>query len=81
MYNLMDAHERGALMLIRLIAVALIGWTILEISFYVLDSDSHFHNHPIPVLACVLWAFPCVAGIVGLIKAKELAHWIADKLE
>jgi hypothetical protein len=79
MFNLMDAPQRGALMLIRLIAVALIGWTVLELSFYVLDS--RFHDHPVPILACVLWSLPFITGIIGLIKAKALAAWIADMLE
>jgi hypothetical protein len=75
----MDAPERGALMLVRFIAAALIGWTIVDFALYWAVSQ---HNHtPMNIFSCVLDLIPALLGIVMLVRAKAVAQWISDKLE
>ena len=75
----MDAPERGALMLVRFIAAALIGWTIVELVLYWAVSD---HNHTaMQALPCILKSVPLLLGITVLIKAKALAEWISNILD
>jgi uncharacterized membrane protein HdeD (DUF308 family) len=75
----MDAPERGALMLIRVIATALIGWAIADITLYcVLQQHKKL---PVEILPCILKSISAVVGIVILIKSKTLAQWIQDKLD
>jgi hypothetical protein len=76
---IMDAPERGALMLVRFIAAALIGWTMVDLALYWVIAQ---HNHtPVETFPCVLKSIPCVLGIVMLIKAKAIAEWISNKLD
>jgi succinate-acetate transporter protein len=75
----MDAPERGALMLVRFIAAALIGWTIVELVLYWAVCD---HNHTaMQALPCILKLVPLLLGITVLIKAKALAEWISNILD
>ena len=43
----MDAPERGALMLVRFIAAALLGWAVVEIALYVVVSQHY--NRPLEI--------------------------------
>jgi hypothetical protein len=55
----METPERGALMLVRFTAVALIGWTLVELALYVAISQ---HNSiPITFLPC-LNSLPPIIG-------------------
>ncbi|HZL78945.1 MAG TPA: hypothetical protein VFC17_08830 [Candidatus Limnocylindrales bacterium] len=75
----MDAPERGALMLVRFIAAALIGWTIVELVLYWAVCD---HNRTaMQALPCILKSVPLLLGIMVLIKAKALAEWISNILD
>jgi len=74
----MDAPERGALMLIRVVAVALIGWTIADISLYC--ALQQHNNKPVEILPCILKSITAVVGVVILIKSRSIAEWISDKL-
>jgi hypothetical protein len=75
----MDAPERGALMLVRFIAVALIGWSCAEIALYVVLCRHRVL--PIEILPCVIRSLPFLAGVVILIKARPIAEWVAEKLD
>ena len=75
----MDSPERGALMLVRFIAAALIGWSLLELALYVVVS--HHNDVPVAVVPCVVKSLPFVAGVVILIKSRSLAEWLSDKLD
>ena len=79
MFARMDAPERGALMLVRFIAAALIGWTIVELVLYWAVCD---RNHTaMQMLPCIVKSVPLLLGIVALIKAKALAEWISNILD
>jgi hypothetical protein len=84
----MDAPERGALMLVRFIAVSLIGITVVEIALYWVVNGDHggivnhpYHPPPIKIFPYVLRSVPALLGVVILIKAKTLAEWISNKLD
>jgi hypothetical protein len=75
----MEASERGALMLVRFVAAALIGWTLVEITLYVLVAR---HNDaPVKVVPCIIRSLPMIAGLAMLVKARAVAEWVADKLD
>jgi len=65
-------------MLVRFIAVALIGFGVIELSLSWLESSAH--HVPFRVFDFVLPAILFVAGIVVLVKAGSLAAWISNKL-
>lgn len=75
----MDSPERGALMLVRIIAAALIGWAVVELALY-WAIRSH-DNLPLETGTCLLKSLPLLAGVIMLIKARSLAEWISDKLD
>jgi hypothetical protein len=75
----MDAPARGALMLVRFIALSLMGWTLVELGLYWVISSSH--HTPLKIFPCLLKSIPLVLGVVMLVRAKPLAQWLSDKLE
>jgi hypothetical protein len=75
----MEAPERGALMLVRFTAVALIGWSCVENALYVVLC--RHQGLPIELLPCVIRSLPFLAGLVMLVKSRSLAQWLADKLD
>jgi hypothetical protein len=75
----MDAPERGALMLVRVVAVALIGWAMIDFALYWIVSQHY--NRPMKIFPCIVKSIPAVLGIAALIKSKALAQWISDKLD
>jgi hypothetical protein len=75
----MEAPERGALMFVRFLACAVMGWALAEVALYVAVC---YHKHlPVEIFPCVVKAIPFVIGLVMLLKARALAEWIADKLD
>jgi hypothetical protein len=75
----MDAPHRGALMLVRFIAVALIGLGVIELSLSWVES---YERHTsMKTFDFVLPAMLVVLGVVGLVKADSLAEWISNKLD
>jgi hypothetical protein len=75
----MEAPERGALMLVRFTAVALIGWTMVEIALYVVIT--RHNDQPIEALPCVIRSLPALTGLVMVVKARAIAQWLAEKLD
>jgi len=75
----MDAPHRGALMLVRFVAVALIGLGLIELSLSWITSSTH--HTPMRVADFVLPAILLAAGVAALIKAHALAEWVANKLD
>jgi heme/copper-type cytochrome/quinol oxidase subunit 1 len=75
----MDAPHRGALMLVRFVAVALIGLGVIVLSLSWIQSS--MRHTPIRAVDFVLPAVLCVLGTVFLIKANALATWISNKMD
>jgi hypothetical protein len=78
----MEAPERGALNLVRIIGVMLVVATILELGFYWAECAFHkpepLHAEKLPILYRLI---PAVLGFVVLIKARGIAEWISDQLD
>jgi hypothetical protein len=71
----MDAPERGALMLVRLIGVrSSAGQRFGTRSLWAKCATQK--TVPVEIIPCVLKSFRC-AGVVMLIKARALAEWIS----
>jgi hypothetical protein len=75
----MDASERGAMMLVCSVAIALIGFGLAELAV-TLAADAN-HQIPVEVLPCVLKSLPVVAGVAILIKSRAIAQWLNDLLD
>jgi hypothetical protein len=75
----MDAPERGALMLVRIIAIGLIGWALTELALYL--AVCKHKNVPVEVLPCLCRSLPLLVGVGLLIKARTLAEWISNFLD
>jgi hypothetical protein len=77
----MDAPERGALMLVRLIGVLFVVASILELGLY--WAECSFAKPPVPVekIPCILKLIPAAIGLVVLVKAKAIAEWLSDKFD
>lgn len=77
----MDAPERGALTLVRLIGVMLVVATILELGLYWAKCSVPNHRVPVELVPVLLRLIPAVLGIILLIKARTVAEWLSDFLE
>ena len=66
-------------MLVRFIALSLIGVAIVEVALYWVLASSH--HEPVEILDCVLKSIPAVVGLLILIKAKAVARWISEKMD
>ena len=77
----MDAPERGALMLVRLIGVLFVVASILELGLY--WAKCAFAKPPVPAetIPCALKLIPAVIGFVILIKGKAIAERISNILD
>jgi len=75
----MEAPERGALMLVRFVAVTLIGWSCVELALYV--AICHHQKLSVGVLPVMIRSLPCLAGLVMLVKSRPLAAWLAELLD
>ena len=66
-------------MLIRFIAVSLMGVTLVNLALYWVVAQ---HNHTeMTLLSCALKSIPAIIGVVCMIKARALAEWISNKLD
>jgi hypothetical protein len=77
----MDSSQRGALMLVRLIAACVMVIGLLDTGLYLTQCLAPKHPVPVKIFPIVLDSIPFVIGVAVLIKAKAIANWIADKIE
>ena len=85
----MESSQRGALGLVRLIALCIIVIGLLDGGMYVTQYLAHNYgpghraqqHAPVNILRLAFDSLPIVAGIVMLIKAKAIAEWLADLIE
>jgi hypothetical protein len=75
----MEAPERGALMLVRIIAATLIGWTMVDLGLYF--AICQHDQVPMRLIPCLLKSLPLLAGVIALIKSKALAEWVSSRLD
>jgi hypothetical protein len=87
----MDSSERGALGLVRLVAICIILVGLLDAGMYFTQylmpyaAGQHRapneHLPPVSILRVILDSIPVIAGIVILIKAKAVAEWLSDWIQ
>ncbi|MGH7939529.1 MAG: hypothetical protein ACREE6_05125 [Limisphaerales bacterium] len=85
----MDSSERGALGLVRLVALCIIVVGLLDAGMYftqylmplAMARAPDPHLPPIHILRIILDSIPIIAGIVMLIKAKAIAEWLSDWIQ
>lgn len=84
----MESSQRGALALVRLVALCLIILGILDAGMYLTQylapdflPQNHAPHQPLKIWRLALDSVPIIAGIVMLIKAKAIAEWLADLIE
>ncbi len=75
----MEAPQRGALMLVRVVGFTLIGWAIVEMALYL--AICRHNNVPMKIIPLTIKSLPMLAGLVMLMKAKPIAQWVAEKLD
>jgi hypothetical protein len=75
----MTSPERGALMLVRFLAVALIGWAVVETALYWVVCQHR--QQTMEVAKLLVKILPLIVGIVLLVRAGAIAEWISDKLD
>ncbi len=66
-------------MLVRFVALALVGWAVAELALYWLACKNK--GLPLDIIHLTLRALPLIVGVVGLLFAKSLAEWISNRLD
>ena len=86
----MESSERGALGLVRIVALCIIVIGLLDGGIYFtqylmpysgMHPVANQHLPPINILRVIMDSIPIVAGIVILIKAKAIAEWLSDWIQ
>jgi hypothetical protein len=75
----MDASDRGALMLVRFIGIALMGFGLIDLGLHWVENFAH--HAPLRISDFALPSIFFVLGIVVLIKASSIAEWISNRLD
>jgi hypothetical protein len=71
--------ERGALHLVRIIAVTFLGAGVISIVLYFLECSAY--HRPVSPLWAAYRSWPAIVGIICLIKSKAIAAWLSDLLD
>ena len=66
-------------MLVRFVAMAVVGLSLLTAGLYV--ADQLIHHLDIGIVHCALLTIPAVLGIVILARSRTVAEWLSNKLE
>lgn len=66
-------------MLVRIVALALMGWAVAEVALYF--AVSHHHQQPVAIGKIIFKSLPFVVGVAVLIKARAIADWLSDWLD
>jgi hypothetical protein len=77
----MSTPARGALTLVRLVAVCLIVIGLLDVGLYLTQCFEPKHRVPVKIVLIIWNSIPVVIGIIIIVRAKAISEWIADKLE
>lgn len=87
----MDSSERGALGLVRIVAICIILLGLLDCGIYFTQylmpyasAQRHAsapHLPPVNFLRIILDSIPVIAGIVILVRAKAIAEWLSDWIQ
>jgi hypothetical protein len=75
----MEAPQRGALMLVRVVGFTLIGWAVVDLALYLVIC--RHDNVPVKIFTLTVKSLPMLAGLVMLVKARAITEWVAEKLD
>ena len=87
----MESSERGALGLVRLVAICIIVVGLLDGGMYFTQYLMPYaatghpspkqHLPPLNILRIALDSIPIITGIAMLVKAKAIAEWVQDWID
>ena len=87
----MESSQRGALGLVRVVAVCIILVGLLDAGIYFTQylipyagmghPAANQHLPPLNILRIIMDSIPIVAGVVMLVKAKAIAEWLQDWID
>ena len=81
----MDTPNRGALMLVCFIAIAMMGFGVIDLSVHWMKGlhwvEGSLHKTPMHISDFVFPTIFFMLGVVVLIKARSIAEWISNKLD
>ena len=66
-------------MLVRFVAVALIGLSLLMEGLYL--AGNLVHHLPVGIIHCVLLLIPLVLGVAMLARSRTVAEWLSERLD
>jgi len=66
-------------MLVRFVAAAVIGVSLLMAGLYV--ADNLVHHVAVGKVHCALLTVPLVLGIAMLARSRAVAEWLSEKLD
>ena len=66
-------------MLVRFVAVAIIGLSLLMAGLHATDRLAH--HLAVGIIHCTLLTAPLALGVVILACSKAIAEWLSDKLD
>ncbi len=66
-------------MLVRFVAIGLIGLSLLDAGLY--GGECHVHHEPIQLFKLSLRFIPFLLGVVVLVRARAVAEWISNKFD
>jgi len=64
-------------MLVRFIAIALIGFSLAELAL----TFAIEQKVPVTVLPCLLKSLPALGGVIMLIRGRAIAEWMDNLLD
>ena len=65
-------------MLVRIVAIALIGFSL---AYLIPTVAEQLHAGSLAIFPCILRALPAIVGVAILIKARAVAEWLDDLLD
>ena len=88
----MESPQRGALALVRLVAVCVILVGVLDAGTYLTQYVIPYYEHhqrlehaqppaPLKIWRLALDAIPLIVGLGILVKARAIAEWLLDMIE
>ena len=75
----MDTPDRGARMLVYLVAIALMGFGVIDLSLHWIES--YTHHVSMRAFDLVLPSICFLLAIVVLIKINSISEWISNRFD
>ena len=66
-------------MLVRFVAVGLVGLSVLDLGLYV--AQCYVHKVPVQIFHAVWLFLPFVAGVIIIARGRAVAEWISNTFD